>query len=57
MANNFLAGLMTLAFCFIFALPAYAQNDPAPEKIDPELNQLIIEPFADEQKTFKTKRN
>jgi len=29
MANNFLSGLMTLAFCFISALPAYAQNDPA----------------------------
>src|SRR4030095_8237742 len=32
MANRFPAGLMTFAFCFIFALTAYAQNDPAPEK-------------------------
>jgi len=32
MANRFLAGLMTFAFCFIFPLTAYAQNDPSPEK-------------------------
>jgi uncharacterized protein len=32
MSNRFLAGLITLAFCFTVALPAYAQNDPMPEK-------------------------
>jgi hypothetical protein len=32
MANRFLAGLITLAFCFTIALPAYAQSDPTPEK-------------------------
>jgi hypothetical protein len=32
MSNRFLAGLIALAFYFIFALPAYAQNEPATEK-------------------------
>jgi uncharacterized protein len=32
MSNRFLAGLIALAFYFIFALPAYAQNEPAAEK-------------------------
>jgi hypothetical protein len=32
MTNRFLAGLITLAFCFTIALPAYAQSDPTPEK-------------------------
>jgi hypothetical protein len=32
MAGRFWAGLMVLAFCFIIAIPAYAQNDPTPEK-------------------------
>jgi len=32
MRNRFLPGLITLAFCFTVALPAYAQNDPMPEK-------------------------
>jgi hypothetical protein len=32
MAPRFLAGLTALAFCFITALPAHAQNEPAPEK-------------------------
>jgi hypothetical protein len=32
MAGRFRAGLMVLAFCFTIALPAYAQNDPTPEK-------------------------
>jgi hypothetical protein len=32
MTNRFSAGLIALAFCFIFARPAYAQNEPTPEK-------------------------
>jgi uncharacterized protein len=32
MANRFLAGLMALAFCFIIALPASAQDAITPEK-------------------------
>jgi len=32
MRNRFLPGLITLAFCCAVALPAYAQNDPMPEK-------------------------
>jgi hypothetical protein len=32
MKNRFLAGFIALAFCFIIALPAYAQSDPTPEK-------------------------
>src|SRR5262245_54628188 len=32
MKNRFLAGLIALAFCFIFALPAHAQDAPTPEK-------------------------
>ncbi|MGH9754187.1 MAG: DUF2059 domain-containing protein [Blastocatellia bacterium] len=32
MANRFLAGLMALAFCFIIALPAHAQDALTPEK-------------------------
>ncbi len=32
MANRFLTGLMTLAFCLIFPLTAQAQNDSAPDK-------------------------
>jgi uncharacterized protein len=32
MAKWFLAGLMVLAFYFIFAIPAHAQNEPTPEK-------------------------
>jgi uncharacterized protein len=32
MRNRFPPGLITLAFCCAVALPAYAQNDPMPEK-------------------------
>jgi uncharacterized protein len=32
MKNRFLAGLITLAFCFIIALPAHAQDTLTPEK-------------------------
>jgi len=32
MATRFLAGLITLAFCFIIAPPAHAQSAPTPEK-------------------------
>ena len=32
MTNKFPVGLMALAFCFIFALPAHAQDAPTPEK-------------------------
>jgi len=32
MTNRFLAGIFTLTFCFITALPAHAQNPPATEK-------------------------
>ena len=32
MTNKFLAGLMALAFCFITALPAHAQDTITPEK-------------------------
>jgi hypothetical protein len=32
MKNRFLAGLIALAFCFIIALPAYAQDALTPEK-------------------------
>jgi uncharacterized protein len=32
MTKRFLAGLIALAFCFIIALPAHAQNSPATEK-------------------------
>src|SRR5262245_55314187 len=32
MTNKFLAGLMALAFCFITALPANAQDTLTPEK-------------------------
>jgi len=32
MSNRFLAGPIALAFYFIFALPAYAQNEPTTEK-------------------------
>lgn len=32
MTNKFLIGPVVLAFCFIIALPAYAQDAPTPEK-------------------------
>jgi uncharacterized protein len=32
MKNRFSAGLIALAFCSILAFPAYAQNEPTPEK-------------------------
>jgi len=39
MTNRFLTGILALAFCFIIALPAHAQDTLTPEK------QALIKEF------------
>lgn len=44
MANRFLAGLLTLAFCFIVELPAYAQDPPTTEEKGRPPRMVVISP-------------
>jgi uncharacterized protein len=44
MKNRFLAGLITLAFCFIIALPAHAQDPPSTEEKGRAPRMVVISP-------------
>jgi hypothetical protein len=44
MANRFMAGLIALAFCFIIALPAHAQDPPSTEEKGRPPGMVVISP-------------